>query len=47
MRKKPDLGDNPGKGKMAGEIRVERRFEGERGAGDMLRSLIRAHWTSA
>ena len=43
MREKPDLSGIPEKETPAREIRVERRFCGERSAEDMLKSLIRAH----
>lgn len=46
MREKPDLAGVPEKETPAREIRVERRFYGERSAEDMLRSLIRAHTQS-
>lgn len=43
MQKKPDLFTPHVEEAPVREIRVERRFYGARSAGDMLKSLIRAH----
>ena len=43
MQRKPDPAGTSEKETPDREIRVERRFCGERSAEDMLKSLIRAH----